>query len=83
MKQFLKEKLDGRTQRWLCSRIGMNEVDFTNSVWGIHRQFRDWEWQKISDVLGLTEADQSHPDVQSYKFSKKDPKTGRPTNQPL
>lgn len=71
MKQFIKEKLAGRTQRWLCHKILMNEVDFSNSVNG-YRAFKKHEWDRIVECLQLTQEDLSNPIVADYKFSLKE-----------
>ena len=73
MKQFLKEKLNGRTQRWLCEKTGIGEVDFSNSLNGKHRQFRKFEWDKIVEALGISDEDLQSPAVQNYPFSLKEP----------
>lgn len=50
--QKIRQALDGRTQRWLCSKIGMREADLSNGLKGL-RPFTAEELTRINQVLGL------------------------------
>ncbi len=52
MKELIKQKLDGRSQRWLCLQVQMTDVDMSNSLNGI-RKFKEDELDRISKVLKI------------------------------
>lgn len=53
MKELIKRKLAGRTQRWLCTMVGMTDVELSNSLSGF-RDFKPEEISKICRVLSIS-----------------------------
>lgn len=69
MKEIILKKLDGRTQRWLGSQVGMTDVDLSNSING-YRRFKLYEFERVCTVLGITESEAEEIKA-AYSFNEK------------
>lgn len=56
IKQLVKQKLGGRTQRWLGSQMGITDVMLSESINGF-RKFKSEELSKLMEVLDISEAE--------------------------
>lgn len=74
MRQLIKDKLAGRTQRWLCGQIGMGDVELSNSING-YRKFKFEEFEAVKTALGIEESDLEEIDLEAHVQPKEENQT--------
>lgn len=65
MRQLIKDKLAGRTQRWLCGQTGMGDVELSNSING-YRKFKFEEFEQVKTALGIEDDDLAEVDLEAH-----------------
>ncbi len=69
MKKLIKDKLQGRTQRWLCVQVGMTDVEMSNAI-NEYRAFRKSEFDRIKATLNISKKEVEDYGLGDYVFMK-------------